>query len=64
MNASAEQGACEGWGTGKVPPRRVFKPDGGIPRKRQEGGCEEVTGMGRAHGRSRALSQSWREPGR
>ena len=27
-------------------------------------GVEEVTDMGRAHGRSRALSRSWREPGR
>ena len=50
LKASAERGACEGWGTGKVPPRGVFKPDGGIPRRLlgRKAGC----GGGDRHGKS------------
>ena len=64
LNASAEQGACEGWGTGRVPPGERLNLMAGSRGGDRKAGCEEVTDMGRAHGRSRAPSWSWREPGR
>ena len=48
--SKCRNGACEGWGTGKFPPRGVFKPDGGIPRRLlgRKAGC----GGGDRHGKS------------
>lgn len=50
------RGACEGWGTGRVPPGERLNLMAGSRGDDRKAGCEEVTDMGRAHGRSRAPS--------